>query len=123
MMRSRLSGSLTAKLVRRDLCVAAGVAIALLTAGCGSTLTIAPKPVSAQVVAFDENAQNAGVIDCDARGCLVTPGWMKRYGAMEKEFRRSVAGDSSIKSEGENYRVSYEVTNHYAEMRAAQRGP
>lgn len=118
MRRYRLSDWLI-----RDILIGVGIAIALLTAGCGSTLTVAPKQVNAQVVAFDENSQNAGVIDCGVNGCLVTPGWMKRYGAMEGEFKRSVSGDSSIKSEGLNYRVSYEVINHYAEMRAAQRGP
>lgn len=96
------------------------VLIIICCNGCG---TVAPKGVYAQEIAFDGNVQNAGVIDCDANGCVVTPGWMKRYAAMENEFKRSIYADSSIKAEGANYRVSYEVVENYAQMRAAQRGP
>jgi hypothetical protein len=106
----------------RDTLVGIGVAIALLTAGCGH-LTVYPHAVVAHAVAFDENAQNAGLIDCDGKGCLVTPGWIARYHAMEKEFKQTLSSDSQIISEGSNYRVSYEVSNHFASMRAAQRGP
>lgn len=92
-----------------------------LTVGC-SHLTVAPKPVPAKVIAFDQNAQNAGVIDCDKNGCIVTPGWIGRYRAMEKEFNQFIPADNQIAVEGQNYRVSYEISNHYAQMRAAQRG-
>lgn len=93
-----------------------------LFAGC-SHLTVAPKPVAATEIAFDANVQNAGVIDCDKRGCLVTTGWMGRYRAMEKEFSSSSPSDASIKVEGANYRVPFDVSNKYAELRAAERGP
>lgn len=110
---------LSARLIR-DTLIGIGVAIALLTAGCS---TVAPKGVYQQEIAFDQNVQNAGVIDCDPNGCIVTPGWMQRYGAMQKQFRRSIYADKTIKAEGANYRVSYEVIENFAQMRAAQRGP
>lgn len=93
-----------------------------LFSGC-SHFTVAPKPVVARQIAFDENAQNAGIIDCDKSGCLVTGGWLAKYKAMEIEFTRSILADANIRSEGVNYRVSYECANHYAEMRASERGP
>ena len=105
----------------RDTLIGLGVAIALLTAGCAAT--VYPRAVAAHSVAFDQNAQNAGVIDCDAKGCIVTAGWIARYHAMEAEFKKTVPGDSQISTEGSNYRVSYEVSNHFASMRASQRGP
>ncbi len=89
----------------------------------GCSMTVAPKPVNATVIAFDKNTQNAGLIDCDKTGCLVTPGWMSKYKAMETEFKQPNAADVNIKSEGHNYRVSFEVQNHYAEMREGERGP
>jgi hypothetical protein len=112
--------SLTVRLIR-DALRGIGVAIALLTAGCAAT--VYPHAVVAHAVAFDKNAQNAGVIDCDAKGCIVTAGWIARYHAMEAEFKQTVPADSQIAAEGSNYRVSYEVSNHFASMRAAQRGP
>jgi hypothetical protein len=111
---------LSARLIR-DCLIGAGVAVALWTAGC-SNLTVAPKPVQAQVIAFDENVQNAGIIDCDAKGCLTTKGWMQRYGKLEEEFRVSVPSDSAIKMEGNYYRVPFESMNHMASMMAAKRG-
>ena|ERR1700722_3990196 len=88
-----------------------------------SHMTVAPKPVAASVIAFDKNTQNAGLIDCDQNGCLVTPGWMTRYKAMETDLKQPLAADANIRPAGSNFRVSFEVQNHYAEMRAAQRGP
>ena len=90
--------------------------------GCGA-MTVAPKPVVVTQIAFDKNTQNAGVIDCDQNGCLVTPGWMAKYKAMEAQFKQPLAADVNIQQHGNVYRVSFEVSNHYAEMRAAQRGP
>jgi hypothetical protein len=85
-------------------------------------LTVAPPPVVASAVAFDENAQNAGMIDCN-RGCLVTPGWIARYHALEKKFEPSMpfAADAQIKPEGQNYRVSYEVSDHFADLKRQAR--
>lgn len=93
-----------------------------LVVGCNH-LTVAPKPVVAKTIRFDQNTQNAGVIDCDAKGCIVSPGWMGRYRALEKQFNSYIPADDQMAVEGANYRVSYEVSNHFAEMRAAERGP
>jgi len=106
--------------IRRDICIGIGVMIALLTAGCG---TIAPKPVNATAIAWDENTQNAGIIDCDARGCLVTTGWYARYKELEKKSNHTILADVNIKTDGGGYRISYEVFNHFAELKAAERGP
>jgi hypothetical protein len=95
--------------------------LALLSA-C-SHLTVAPKPVNATSIAFDENVQNAGIIDCDARGCLVTPNWLAKYKQMEGAVKNTIVADANIKADGNNYRVSYEVFNHFAELKASERGP
>jgi hypothetical protein len=116
-----LFGWPTARCLIRDTLIGIGVAIALWTAGCAAT--VYPHAVAAHIIAFDQNTQNAGVIDCDAKGCIVTAGWIARYRAMETEFKHTVPGDSQIAAEGSNYRVSYEVSNHFASMRASQRGP
>lgn len=68
------------------------------------------------VVRFDQNTQNAGVIDCDKNGCLVTAGWMGRYRALEKEFDHRIPADDQITVEGPYYRISYEVSNHFAQL-------
>lgn len=90
--------------------------------GC-SHLTVVPKPVIAHEIAWDGNVQNAGLIDCNSTGCLVTRGWMFNYANLEKEFNHTVAGDSLIRMEGENYRVPFEVTDHYISLQRAKRGP
>lgn len=104
----------------RDVLIGTGIAISLFTTGCG---TVAPKPVKAAEIRFDSNVQNAGVIDCDSNGCIVTYGWIQRYQALEKEFNHAIPADTQIALEGSNYRVSYEVSNNFATMRAAERGP
>jgi hypothetical protein len=98
-----------------------GVVIWLLCS-CGA-MTVASKPVVATQIAFDKNTQNAGLIDCDNNGCLVTSGWMAKHKAMETDLKQPLAADANIKPVGSNFRVSFEVQNHYAEMRSAQRGP
>ena len=108
----------------RDVLIGVGIAVALVTAGCGSSMTVAPKPVVQQVVAFDENTQNAGVIDCGENGCLVTPGWIKRYAKLGERYNFTILADKSIKAEGDNYRVPYECIVNYGVMRSAERnGP
>ena len=87
-----------------------------------SPLTVAPKPVNAGTIAFDENAQNAGIIDCDGRGCVVTVNWIAKYRQMESEFKNTVAADANIKPDGANYRVSFEVANHFMSLKAMERG-
>ena len=93
-----------------------------VSASACSHLTVAPVPVHAHAIRFDQNTQNAGVIDCDANGCIVTPGWLGRYRALEKDFNHAIAADDQIAVEGQNYRVSYEVSNNFAEMQASKRG-
>lgn len=100
--------------------VLAAVVFALALYGCG---TIAPKPVNATTIAFDENTQNAGIIDCDAHGCIVTTGWYGRYKELEKTSNHTILADVNIKPDGGGYRISYEVFNHFAELKAAERGP
>jgi hypothetical protein len=96
------------------------IAAIWLFGGC-SHLTVAPKPVVATQIAFDENVQNAGLIDCDTKGCLVTSGWMERYKALEKEFSHTVPADQHIKAEGSNFRVSFEVTNNFIDLQRSHR--
>jgi len=114
--------------IRRDICIGIGVMIALLTAGCG---TIAPKPVNATAIAWDENTQNAGIIDCDARGCLVTTGWYARYKELEKkhdvllqllEARGSLHGQNSADTGGGRYLKRFAVRddNRYLLVNAEQ---
>lgn len=86
-------------------------------------LTVAPKPVESHAVAFDLNAQNAGVIDADQTGVLVTSGWIEKYKALEAEFKQPLPADKAIVPEGRNYRVPYEVSDHYTDMKSAERGP
>lgn len=94
-----------------------------LLSGCSVQQTVAPKPVLPAEIAYDGNSANAGVIDCDANGCLVTKGWYSRYLALEKEYSHTVPGDSMIKPEGANYRVPFESSDNFAEMRLSERGP
>jgi hypothetical protein len=107
---------------QKKLAVSLIVILVVVLSGC-SNLTVSPKPVNARVIAFDESTQNAGVIDCDQLGCLVTKGWVARYAELEKEFKHTIAADQNIKMEGAHYRISYEVYEHFAELKAAQRGP
>lgn len=94
----------------------------ILTILCGcSHLTVAPEPVVATQIAFDGNTQNAGLIDCAEDGCLVTKGWMDRYQALEREFNHAIGEDIFIKPEGKNFRVSYEVTNHFIDLQRSHR--
>jgi hypothetical protein len=73
----------------------------------------------ARAIAFDKNTQNAGLIDCDANGCIVTKGWMAKY--KELEGKQTIGADAYIKPEGANYRVSYEVTNNFVAMQRVKR--
>jgi len=93
----------------------------ILVVGC-SHLTVAPKPVNAHAIAFDENRQNAGIIDCDTQGCKVTRNWLDKYRQMETEFKQTFAGDANIKSEGNHYRAPYDVVEFYTELKAKERG-
>jgi hypothetical protein len=87
---------------------------------CGH-LTVAPPPVVAHQIAFDLNAQNAGVIDADKTGVLVTPGWMAKYEALESKYKSPLQADNAVKPEGQNFRVPYEVSDHFTDLKATQR--
>lgn len=103
--------------------IGASIGIALILSilsGC-SYLTVAPKPIVANAIAFDGNQQNAGLIDCDKDGCLVTSGWVKKYQALEFEFQHSIAADILILPEGNYYRISYEVANHFIDLQRFHR--
>lgn len=91
-----------------------------LLASCG---TVAPKIVTPKEIAWNGNSQNAGIIDCNQNGCIVTYGWLERYKGMEKSFSHQVAADAQIRPEGTNFLVSYEVVNHYVEMKLSERNP
>ena len=98
------------------------VLVFLLLSGC-SSLTVTPKPVTAHAVSFDQNVQNGGIVDCDQNGCIVTSGWMQKYRALEARYepKAEFLPDRNIKSEGGNYRISFEVSNHGAELHQRQR--
>jgi len=87
-----------------------------------SHLTVAPKPVVAHAIAFSGNTQNAGIIECDAQGCKVTPLWVEKYKQMETEFKQTHPDDVNIKPEGDHYRAPYDVIEHFTTMKAAERG-
>jgi hypothetical protein len=97
--------------------------IALLSglAACGH-LTVAPKPVEANAIAFDVNTQNAGVLAADKTGVLVTPGWIAKYEALESKFKQPLRADNAIKPEGENFRVPYEASDHFSDLKSTERG-
>jgi len=96
----------------------------LLSVICGcSHLTVAPKPVVAHAIAFDNNQQNAGIIDCDKDGCLVTANFVAKYKQMEVTFKHTFADDGNIKPEGTNYRMPYDCVEHFTQMKSAERGP
>ena len=112
---------------RRSSDLAAVIVLALyvfviwLMFGC-SHPTVAPTPVNAHAIAFDENIQNAGIIDCDKDGCKVTRNWLDKYRQLETEFKQTFPGDANIKPEGEHYRAPYDVVEHFTTMKAAERG-
>ena len=93
----------------------------LALSGC-SHLTVAPKPVTAHVIAFDQNQQNAGIIDCGSNGCLVTANWVAKYKQLEAEFKKTFPDDVNIKPEGDHFRAPYDVVEHFTQMKAAERG-
>lgn len=86
-----------------------------------SHLTVAPKPVVAHAIAFDQNQQNAGIIDCDKEGCLVTANFVAKYKQMESEFKHTFPGDVNIKPAGANYRMPYDCVEHFMQLKAAER--
>jgi hypothetical protein len=86
-------------------------------------MTVAPKPVVATAIAFDNNEQTAGIIDCDKDGCQVTRNWLDKYRALETEFKQTFPGDSAINPEGDHYRVTYEIVEKFIDMKSSERGP
>jgi len=94
----------------------------LLSLAACSNLTVAPKPVTAHAIAPDVNSFNAGIIDCDAKGCKVTANWVAKYKQMEAEFKKTFADDVNIKPEGNHFRAPYDVVEHFTQLKAAERG-
>lgn len=94
-----------------------------------SHLTVAPKPIEAHAIAMGEtNKPDADVIDGDATGLLVRPGWLVEYRNLEAKLKEPVfSADNLIKAEGANYRVPYKCSDHMADMkrfeRLAEAGP
>jgi hypothetical protein len=99
------------------------VVLFFLIAFCASCshLTVAPKPAEAHAIAFDLNTQNAGIIAADKTGVLVTPGWIAKYQALENKFPPAPRADAAIKPEGANFRVPYEASDHFTDMKAVER--
>ena len=95
---------------------------ALIALAACSHLTVAPKPVVAHAIAFDKNAQNAGIIDCDVNGCKVTANWVAKYRQLESEFHKTFPDDVNIKPERDHFRAPYDVVEHFTQLKAAERG-
>jgi hypothetical protein len=94
--------------------------LALAILGCSNhVLTTAPTPVHAKAVAFSGNSQNAGVIDCDKNGCKVTANWIVKYHELETKAQSLIADDANIKEEGDHYRITFEIYNHFIELKNA----
>lgn len=103
------------------------LAVVLLSA-CGH-LTIAPKPVEARAVAFDGSTQNAGILDYDSAGLIVTPGWIAKYDALLQAYGKKLAADNQVPvgsrvgvtSKGANFHVTWEVQNRFADLKFFER--
>ncbi len=100
----------------------AHVLLFLALVSCRNFITIAPKPVVAHSISPSGNNFNGGVIDCDSSGCVVTSSWLDHYRKLEKANKNYIGADKNIKQEGVNWRVSYEVVNHFLVLRQAERG-
>ena len=98
------------------------ISAALIALSACSHLTVAPKPVVAHAIAFDQNSPNAGIIDCDVNGCKVTANWVAKYRQLESEFHKTFPDDVNIKPEGDHFRAPYGCVEFYTQMKAAERG-
>lgn len=81
-------------------CLIACVCLSLLS-GCGALglgdlktqASYVPHPVEAKSIDFDENDQNAGILEADKNGVYVTDGWFRGYDAVAARYGKA-AGTS-----------------------------
>ena len=86
-------------------------------------MTVAPRHYEHHAIAFDENVQNAGLIDCDHNGCTVTSNWLDHYKKMEATAG-TIAADANIwQVSADAFHISYEVKIHFETMLDAENGP
>lgn len=81
----------------------------------------------------ESGKQDADIIDCDGKGCLVRQSWVDSYFALETKFKETIPADQLIKGDAEDtsvgnlpkarviYRIPYPVVNHDADMRRRQK--
>ena len=97
--------------------------------GCQSVLTIKPKPVTTDVVAYDGTAQNNGIVAQDATGLVITPAKRDHYNTLidiygaEKWkdtglpcFIPAIQKDFGITKSGEYYHLDNGAISNYALM-------
>lgn len=84
--------------------------------GCGTTT---PKPPTAEIVAHDGGAQNAGIISLDATGAVITPAKRDYYNALVRIygdakwkkgglpiFAVPLKPDDGVTPKGDNYHIT-----------------
>lgn len=105
--------------------ILAAIATVLLCSSCSWTGTVAPHPVQAAQVS-DWAKHN--VIDTNAAGVLVTAEWVRVYQAMLKEegnklpvSNRPGSPNDGVKPEGSNFRVTFEVSDRFADLKYFER--
>lgn len=82
-----------------------------------------PKPKSVQTahkrdvlkIKQKQQPQVPSVISGDKTGTLVTEAWMQKYKRYEAKFG-TIPEDAEIWKEGEHYRVSSKVSDHFSDM-------
>lgn len=104
-------------------CKLVGCAIAIVLSSC--TGTVAPKPVQA---ARTSDWAQRNVIAANSKGVLVTGEWVRAYQEMLKEegsklpvSNRPGSPNDGITAEGNNFRVTYEVSDRFADLKYFER--
>ena len=62
-----------------------------------------------------QKAHSSDVISGNATGTLVSANWMQRYKALEAKHGK-IAEDATIYMEGDKYRISTKVADHFSSM-------